>query len=133
MVKDKDIYKTSRFLYILEATFEYFISLLVTGAYLAKVTSAIGMNDTMTGILTSFVSLGCGFQIIAIFLANKRPVKRWVTILHSLNQLAFALIYVSPFLNISKEVKIFVFILFSLYSFGADSVFGTSVTNVFID
>ena len=36
--ENKDIYKTSRFLYILEAAFEYFISLLVTGAYLAKIT-----------------------------------------------------------------------------------------------
>ena len=39
-VVDKDEYKTSRFLYILEATFEYFISLLVTGAYLAKLTGS---------------------------------------------------------------------------------------------
>ncbi len=82
---EKDKYKTSRFLYVLEATFEYFISILVTGAFLAKITSSIGINDTLTGILASFVSLGCGFQLIAIFLVNKRPVKRWVTLLHSIN------------------------------------------------
>ena len=114
MSEYKDEYKTSRFLYILEAALEYFISLLLTGAYLAKITSAIGMNDTLTGILTSFVSLGCGFQMIAIFLANKRPVKRWVTILHSLNQLSFALIYLIPFIQLSKTAKIVLFIAFLL-------------------
>ena len=111
---NKDQYKTSRFLFIIEATLEYFISLLVSGAYLAKVTQAIGLNDTITGILSSFVSLGCGFQIVAIFLANKRPVKRWVTFLHTLNQFAFAIIYLVPFFEVSKEAKIFIFMLLLL-------------------
>ena len=92
-MKSTDKYKFSRFLYILEAAFEYFISLLVTGAYLAKLTTSIGLSDTVTGLLTSFVSLGFGFQVIAIFLANKRPVKRWVAVLHMINQLFFALIW----------------------------------------
>ncbi|MBO7297667.1 MAG: MFS transporter [Clostridia bacterium] len=109
-VTEQDIYKTSRFLYILEAAFEYFISLLVAGAYLAKVTSAIGISDSVTGILSSFVSLGCGFQMIAVFLANKRPVKRWVTILHSVNQLAFALIYLVPFISVPQWAKTLFFI-----------------------
>lgn len=114
MEEEKDIYKTSRILYILEAAFEYFISLLVTGAYLAKVTSAIGMSDTLTGILTSFVSLGCGFQIIAIFVANKRSVKPFVTILHSLNQLFFALIYLVPFISLTAVQKTVLFVAFLL-------------------
>ena len=68
----KDVYKFSRLMYILEAAFEYFISLLVTGTYLAKITSSLGISDSLTGILTAFVSLGCGFQIIALFLAHKK-------------------------------------------------------------
>lgn len=113
-MEEKDEYKSSRFMYILEAAFEYFISLLVAGAYLANVTSAIGMPDSLTGILSSFVSLGCGFQIIAIFLANKRPVKRWVTLLHTLNQLFFALVYFVPFIKLSQTVKTVLFIMFLL-------------------
>lgn len=132
MEQSKDIYKVSRFLYILEAAFEYFISILVTGAYLAKVTAAIGMNDTMTGILTSFVSLGCGFQIIAIFLANKRPVKHWVTVLHSLNQLAFALIYLLPFINLSPTVKVAVFITFLLIGHIINNVVNSPKINWFM-
>jgi Na+/melibiose symporter-like transporter len=132
MEQSIDIYKKSRFLYILEATFEYFISLLVTGAYLAKLTDAIGMNDTMTGILTSFVSLGCGFQIIAIFLANKRPVKGWVTILHSLNQLAFALIYLVPFINLSSTAKVVIFIAFLLIGHIINNVVNSPKINWFM-
>ena len=128
----KDIYKTSRFLYIVEAALEYFISLLVTGAYLAKITSSLGMSDSLTGILTSFVSLGCGFQIIAIFLANKRPVKRWVTVLHSLNQLAFALIYLVPFIKLTKTAKIVLFIAFLLIGHIVNNVVNSPKINWFM-
>ena len=128
----KDIYKTSRFLYIVEAALEYFISLLVTGAYLAKITSSLGMSDSLTGILTSFVSLGCGFQIIAIFLANKRPVKRWVTVLHSINQLAFALIYLVPFIELSKTAKIVLFIAFLLMGHIINNIVNSPKINWFM-
>ena len=111
---ENDKYKFSRFLYILEAMLEYFISILVAGAYLAKLTASIGVDDSVTGILSSFVSLGCGFQMIAIFLANKRPVKRWVTVLHILNQLFFSLIYLVPFVDISKTAKTVLFVVFLL-------------------
>lgn len=110
----KDVYKRSRLLYIIEAALEYFISITVTGAYLATLTNSLGFSDSLTGILTSFVSLGCGFQIIAIFLANKRPVKRWVTILHTLNQLFFAIVYFVPVFNFNTTAKTILFILFLL-------------------
>lgn len=129
---ERDAYKTSRILYILEATFEYFISLLVSGAYLAKATDALGMNDALTGILTSFVSLGCGFQMVAIFLANKRPVKRWVTILHSINQLSFALIYLVPFFKFSKTAKIIFFIGFLLIGHIINNVVNSPKINWFM-
>ncbi|MBQ7370258.1 MAG: MFS transporter, partial [Clostridia bacterium] len=130
--ESKDLYKTSRILYIIEASLEYFISLLVTGAYLAKVTEAIGLSDTLTGILTSFVSLGCGFQIIAIFLANKRPVKRWVTVLHSVNQLFFALIYLIPFIDLTKTQKTVLFVLFLLVGHIINNVVNSPKINWFM-
>ena len=130
--QQKDIYKISRFLYILEAALEYFISLLVTGAYLAKITSAIGMSDSTTGILTSFVSLGFGFQILAIFLASKRPVKRWVTLLHCLNQLAFALIYFIPLFDISHGARIILFIILLLMGHILNNVVNSPKINWFM-
>lgn len=113
-IEERDVYKKSRILYIIEAALEYFISIGVGGAYLATLTAYLGLSDSLTGILTSFVSLGCGFQIVAIFLANKKPVKRWVTIIHTLNQLFFAIVYVLPIFNFNPKVKIVLFIAFLL-------------------
>ncbi len=106
----KDGYKTSRFLYILEAALEYFVSIAVGTVYLAKITIYIGMSDTLTGILSSFVSLGCGFQLIAIFLANKRPVKSWVTAGHILSQILFALLYLVPIFSFTAAQKTGIFV-----------------------
>lgn len=73
--KKCDEYGFSRLLYILEAALEYFISIAVGSVYLAKLAEYIGFSDSLTGILSAFVSLGCGFQIIAIFLAHKKQGK----------------------------------------------------------
>lgn len=110
----KDDYRTSRILYIIEAALEYFIQTLVTGAYIAKAATVLGMNDSLTGILTSFVSLGSAFQIVALFLANRSSVKRLVTVLHTINQLFFAATYLVPVLNIPKELKTVGFIVMLL-------------------
>ncbi len=113
-LKNKDEYKFSRFLYIIEAALEYFVSLAVASIYLAKLTSYIGISDSLTGILSSFVSLGCGFQLIAIFLAHKQPVKHWVTVLHIVSQLMFALLYFVPIFDLSATAKTVIFVLMLL-------------------
>lgn len=132
MKTQSDIYKISRGLYIIEAALEYFISILITGAFLAKITSAIGISDSLTGILTSFVSLGCGFQLIAIFFVNKSPVKRWVTILHILNQLCFSLIYLVPFVELTLEAKIILFIIFLLLGHIINNIVNPTKINWFM-
>ena len=111
---EKDRYRFSRTMYILEAAFEYFISLLVSGAYLAKLTTTLGLSDSMTGILSSLTALGCSLQILAVFFWGRKRVKRSVTVLHSLNQLCFTLLYVVPFINITKAAKIAVFVVLLL-------------------
>ncbi len=106
----KDEYKVSRLLYIIEAALEYFIATAVGTVYLARITTYIGMSDALTGILSSFVSLGCGFQLIAIFLVNKRPVKSWVTAGHILSQVLFATLYLVPIFSFSKVQKTVLFV-----------------------
>ena len=96
MQNQYDIYKKSRIFFVFEALLEYLVSILVGGAYLARLTSAVGLSDALTGILTAFTSLGCGFQLFAIFIANKRPFKPWVSVLHTVSQLLFALLYIHP-------------------------------------
>lgn len=115
-VKKQDEYKFSRLMYIIEAALEYFVAIAVGGVYLAKLTSYMGIPDSVTGVLTAFVSLGCGFQIIAIFLSHKKPVKRWVTALHLISQTLFALLYFVPIFPLSTTQKTAVFVVIMLLS-----------------
>ncbi len=106
----KDQYRFSRLMYIIEAALEYFISMAVGTVYLAKITTYIGLSDGLTGILSAFVSLGCGFQLFAIFLVHKRPVKRWVTAGHIVSQLLFAGIYFVPLLDLTQMQRTVLFV-----------------------
>lgn len=128
----KDKYRFSRLMYIFEAALEYFISILITGAYLAKITDAIGLSDSLTGILTAFVSLGCGFQIFALFLVNKKPVKKWVTFLHIVNQLCFSAIYLVPLVRFSKTLKTVVFIVLLLSGYIISNIINSPKINWFM-
>ena len=73
---ERDVYKTSRTLYIIEATLEYFVSLMVAGVYLAKLTTAIGLSDGFTGILTSLVSLASVANCYAKGLGVEKDYKK---------------------------------------------------------
>ena len=93
-ISEKTI-KRSKLMYILEAALEYFISILVAGSYLATLTKELGFSDSLTGILSSIISLGCLFQLLSLPLRRKR-VKILVLVFSILNQLLFMLLYVIP-------------------------------------
>ena len=107
---EKDIYKTSRVLYVAEAALEYFISILISGAYFAKLTTSLGISDGLTAILSSVVALGSGFQIFAIALFQGGPVKKRITRLHLLNQLMFMGLYLVPLAGFANGAKRALFI-----------------------
>lgn len=115
MVSDKAL-KRSRIMYIFEAAFEYLISILVAGSFLATLTKELGFSDSLTGILSSIISLGCLFQLTAVFISRKR-MKSTIIVLSIINQVLFALLYVIPFFDFSKSTKtiIFVFAIISAY------------------
>ena len=108
---DMSRYKRTRGLYIIEAALEYFFSLMLTGAYIAKVASAIGMSDALVGILSTASTLGCTFQLFALFLANKRPVKHWVFISHTINQLFFTAVWFIPLFDMNAGAKTVIFMV----------------------
>lgn len=107
---DETVIKRSRVMYVIQAALEYFISLLVAGSYLATLTSELGISDSLTGILSSFISLGCVFQLFSVFLKRKR-VKGIVTALSVLNQLLFLLLYIIPLAGGDKQIKIAAFMV----------------------
>ena len=82
-------YGDCAFLYIIEAMLEYFVALSVADVYLVKIAAATGMSDQATAVLTSFVSLGCGFQFLSIFFFRSSKVKKKATAGHVISQILF--------------------------------------------
>ena len=129
-IKSKDEYKVTRTVYIIECMFEYFISILVSGAYLAKLTTTIGISDTMTAILSSVASLAAMFQVFSIFLAHKTPVKRWVLPMTVIPQVLVATLYLIPFFNLGVLAPILFFVI-SLINQAAHNIVAPATSNWF--
>lgn len=73
---ESNSFKTSRKAYTAQCTFEYFITILVGDAFLAKLLMTIGIQDSLIGIISSFVSLAFLFQLFSVFTVAKiRNVK----------------------------------------------------------
>ena len=80
--------KLSRAMYNAEAALEYLISILVGTSFLATLTKNLGISDSVTGIVTSFISLGALFQLFSMFIQRKK-MKNFVIVLSIINQLLF--------------------------------------------
>lgn len=113
-----DPYRASRVCYIIEAMVENFISVLTTGAFLATLTRALGISDSLTAILSSIVSLSGLFQIITIFIAHKTPVKRWIIPLQLLAHLMLSGLYLIPVFDVKQGAGV----LFLILMIGANAL-----------
>lgn len=96
-------------MYIFEAALEYLISILAAGSYLATLTGTLGISDSLTGVLSSVISLGCLFQLLSV-IHRPRRVKRFVVAMSVLNQLLFLMLYVIPLTGAGKQTKQVLFI-----------------------
>ena len=67
---DAKHFKRSRTAYMAQSAFEYFLTILVGDAFLAKLLTNIGMSDSLIGIVSSLISFSFLFQLLSIFLAN---------------------------------------------------------------
>lgn len=107
-----DEYAVSRLGVIVEAALEYFISIVTSGAYLAKITGALDFSDSLTGVLSAFVSLGCIFQLgSGIVFRNAGRVKGRVIGFQMVYQLLFVVVYLTPVLNAHANVRTCVFLV----------------------
>ncbi len=103
-------------MYICEAALEYLISILVAGTYLAMIAKELGISDTLTGIISSFISLGCVFQLFAMLL-RKGNAKKNVLFLSVLNQMLFMSLYIVPLMGGSRDLKAALFIVIILLAY----------------
>ncbi len=99
-------YKRSRGIYAAQSTVEYLITLIITGAFFAKLATHIGMSDSMTGITSSFASLAFMFQLLAIPMVGRlKSLKTTTLIFNSLAQFVHVSVFLTPFLNVSASVR----------------------------
>ena len=98
-------YRDWAFPYIIEAMLEYFVALSVADVYLVKIAAATGMSDQAIAVLTSFVSLGCGFQFLSIFFFRSSKVKKKATSGHVISQVLFTCAYLIPLATCSGQIK----------------------------
>lgn len=99
-------YKRSRKANIATCTFEYFISILLTDAFLAKLLTHIGISDAVIGIISSLVSFAFLFQLLSVLLmAHLKNVKRTVILFDSLSQIFFLCVYLVPLLPFGVTIK----------------------------
>ena len=106
--------KITRIAFILAESFEYFISLFVTGTMLGYLLDTLGFSDSLQGIIGTVATFACGAQLFALFLSG-RQVKRVTTVGNLINQSAFVILYLFPLFNMPSEVKttLLIILLFS--------------------
>ena len=118
-----------RLCYILEETFNYLITILLSGSYLAKVTSTLGFSDGLTAILTAISTLGCSVQLLSVAFLRKGTFKRRVAGMFMLSQLLFTALYLVPFFQISPQIRTVLFIALILLGYIVLNVVLTPRTN----
>ena len=93
------VYRRSRRAYVLQCMFEYLIALLVADAFLAKLLSALEIDDATVGIISSFITLAFTVQILSVLLCRRRMnSKKISTVLNCVGHLLFIFLYLTPFL-----------------------------------
>ena len=115
MTDNTDIYKSgeygaSRRAYTFECMFEYFISLLVADAFIAKLLKYFGASDALCGVVSSFISLSFLFQIFSVLVMGRiRNTKRTAVIFHTAAQFLFSCLYLIPFLPVGNGSRTAIF------------------------
>jgi len=105
-IYDTKEYKRSRLAYILQCTGEYFVTLLVTDAFLTRLLSSIGISDALIGIISSFITLAFVIQLLSIQVVRlKISSKKLVMISDTASIFFFMMAYLVPFMPFSKDVK----------------------------
>lgn len=103
--------KTTRIAYVIEAGFEYFVSLFVTGTMLGYLLDALGFSDAQQGIIATLASFTCGAQLFALALSGRQK-KRIATVGHIVNQGCFVILYLLPIFNLAPALKTVLLIVF---------------------
>lgn len=114
---DRSDYAFSEKMYVLQRAIAYFISIATSGAYLAKLTTGIGISDSMTAILSSISSLACIFQFLSIPLSHKRTFKGTVISTMLVSHVLLGSLYLIPFFGFDSGTNSALFFFCILVSY----------------
>lgn len=121
---DEKRIKNNQTAYTIQAALEYFVSILVSGSFLAAVLKNIGVSDAVTGIVTTLKTLAISMQFFAVlFIKPKTTTKKMVTMMHFINQLMFVTLYLIPYIHIPQSVKVAAFVIMFL---GAEIIYNAA-------
>ena len=92
--------------YILECTFEYFIALTVSDAFLAALLTELGLGDAVIGVISSLISFAFLFQLFSVLVVRYiRNVKAVTIPIHCISQMFFLALYLLPFFGIPQALR----------------------------
>ena len=100
---DEKAIRRGKIAYIIQAALEYLVALLVSGSFLATLTNELGFSDSLTGIVSAIISLGCLFQMLTVFV--RRNIKTTVIVYSFACQILFLALYVIPLTGAAKPIK----------------------------
>ena len=104
-------YPRSRWAYIAECAFEYFVALLVADPFITKLLKHLEFDDATIGIIQSLISVAFLFQLASIFVVQRiTNVKKVAAAVHGIAQMLFMCIYLVPFMPFAKEYRMIVVI-----------------------
>lgn len=103
--------KRNQIAYIFEAGFEYFVSILITDAFLATLLKRTGFTDAQSGIITQMASFALVAQLFSVFIRKNSGMKPWITGMHLINQLMFVMLYGLALFDLSPDVKKLLFVM----------------------
>ncbi len=103
----RDTSRKSRAAYVAQCAAGYFITLLVSDAYLAKLLSHLGLDDALIGVVSSISALSCLFGLAAIPLFRRRiSAKKTVILFQTLSGFLFLFTFLLPFLQVPRAVTV---------------------------
>ena len=104
-----DEYRSSRILYLIVAAIDYFIAIITTSTYLAKLTTSLGIPDGTIGVINSFVSIAAAFNLVSLFISPTVRAKKIVVTSFTISYFCYVFLYFTPFLKISPDVRTAIF------------------------
>jgi len=112
----KDHLKRSKVMYVVQTSAQFALAQLVMGAFLARLGTYLGMPDSLVGILSSIMSLGCMFQLLATVIRTPK-VKKFILITSIISQVLYMVLYLIPVSPLGKTARIAAFSAVLLLAF----------------